>query len=72
MTLTPQDQVATLFLNLATELRARGATRVEAFGCVACFGPVVQPEQARTEPDGKKLGPEAKELQARAEKWFGV
>lgn len=57
-----------MFLALARELRALGATRVEAFGCVACFGPPGNEPTPRKEPEpGRPMSPEARALADRAE-----
>lgn len=71
MTVTPQTEVSELFLRFAREMREIGCTRLEAFGVVACFGPVVVPDAPRKPEDQRKLTPEAQELASRADKWLG-
>lgn len=76
--LTKPADVADLFVDTCRRLRDMGATRVEAFGLVACFSPM-QPApsgdpEPRSEPSSEPhidLSPEARELQARASRIAG-
>ncbi len=71
MSVVKSQEIPAMFLELTEKLRSMGATRVEAFGCVACFGPPTQPDQPRPEKEQRALSAEAKELAARAQKWAG-
>ena len=77
--ITKPNEVADLFVALCVRLRTLGATKVEAFGCVANFAfppsakdaPVVVPaETAQPDPD-EPLSPEGRELRDRARQFAG-
>lgn len=78
MDVTKPNEVADLFVDLCSRLRALGATRVEAYGCFAAFapaekaGPVDVPvvREVPREPE-EPIGPEARELMQRA-KYFAA
>ena len=77
--ITKPNEVADLFVALCVRLRTLGATKVEAFGCVANFAfptgakemPVAVPtEPVQPEPD-EPLSPEGRELRDRARQFAG-
>lgn len=73
MTLVLPAEAHKSFVDLCKELRSMGATRVEAFGCVASFGPAPAPPPApREEPEPPRFATrEAAELHERARKILG-
>ena len=72
MSLVLPSEVHASFVGLCEKLRSMGATRVEAFGCAAWFGPPGAPPVPRKEPpETPRLTGEALELQARAQKLLG-
>lgn len=51
LTVTTPPQVADLFVATCERLCAMGATRVEGFGLVACFGPKPVPDREKKEAE---------------------
>ena len=70
--LTKPADVADLFVDTCKRLRDMGATRVEAFGLVACFAPqqpAVEPRKdEKPEEPVQLLGPEAQAIADRAKR----
>lgn len=70
---TPAD-VADLFVATCERLCAMGATRVEGFGLVACFGPKPLPSSPRAEPEQQMpsgLTPDQQQLWMRSRSLLG-